>query len=234
MAEGGARLDRHPGHPADVKFHLDDMVGDGKGARGRRGIAKRRVDQHIVRHLVPHHRRALSQRLPDLRDPRQFLVFDDDRLGAVLRLRRGFADDDRHRLADMAHPVRRQQHLRTDKDRAATGTGQFHVVAGLRHRVVRDRRQSVGGAILAGRDAEHARHRRRRPRIDPRDPRMRVWRAHDGGIGLPRQSEIVAEPAMAGQEPLILLASQRLADGTQAVQIGKLDRVVHPQSSGHS
>ncbi len=150
MAERGARLDRNAGHPADMKLHLDDMIGGGKGAQGRRGVAERGVDQHIVRRLVPHRRRARSHRILDPRHPRQFLIFDDDRLGRILRLCGGFGHDHRHRLADMAHLVGREQHLRADKDRAATGSGQLHVVAGRRHRAMRDRLKPVGEAILAG------------------------------------------------------------------------------------
>ena len=219
MAERCARLDRHAGHPADVKLHLDNVVGAGKGAQGCRGIAERGVDQHIVRRLVPHRRRARPQRVGHLRDPRQFLIFDDDRLGRVLRLCGGFGHEHRHRLADMAHLVGRQQHLRADKDRAAIGAGQLHIVAGRRHRGVRDRLEPVGKAILAGKDAEHPRHRHRLAAVDLDDPRMRMGRAHDRGIDLPRQGEIVAEPAAAGQQPLVLLAPHRLADRAEALQI---------------
>ena len=99
---------------------------------------------------------------------------------------------------------------------------------------MRDRRQPIGGAVLAGKDAEHTRHRQRPPHVDPHDPGMRVRRAHDRGIGLSRQNEIVAEPALSGQQALILLAAQRLADGAEALQSRNIDRVIHVSASGHA
>ncbi len=197
MAERGARLHRRPGHAGDMKFHRDDMLGLGKSAVGRGGVAEPGVDEDIVPHLVPDRRRVRGQRVAGLRRPRQRRVFDRDRLRRVERLLGRLGHDHRHRLADMAHPVGRQRHLRADKDRAAAGTGQFHVVAGLRHRVVRDRGKPVGAAVRSGEDAEHPRHRRRPRRVDAHDPRMRVGRAHDRRIGLAGHGEIVAETAPA-------------------------------------
>jgi hypothetical protein len=39
---------------------------------------------------------------------------------------------------------------------------------------------------------------------------MRIGRAHHRGVGGARRGEIVAEPAGAGEEALILLAPERL------------------------
>ena len=234
MAEGGARLDRHPSYPRDVEFHRDDVVGSGKGAVGLRRVAEPGVDEDIVRHLVPNHRSARRQSLRHLRHPGQRRVFDRDRLRRVECLRRRLGHHHRHRLADMAHPIGRQRQLRADEDRPAAGAGQLHVVAGLRHRAVRDRGKPVGEAVLSGKDAEHPSHRRRPPGVDPHDPGMRVGRAHDRGMGLPRQAEIVAEPTRAGQQPLILLAPQRLPDGAEQRCLENADCIIHwrPPSLG--
>ena len=105
MAERGARLDRDAGHAADMEFHLDDLVGGRKGAFGRRGVAERGVDENVVGRLVPDRRRTRHQRVLDLGDPGQFLVFDRYRLSRVLRLSRGLRHDQRDRLADMTHLV---------------------------------------------------------------------------------------------------------------------------------
>ena len=109
-----------------------------------------------------------------MRDPRQFPIVDRDLLGGILSLQRGFRDDDCDRLADMAHPVGWQQHLRTDKDRSTARAGQLHVVAGLGHWVVRDRRETVGGAVLSGKDPEDTGHRQRPPRVNFYDSGVRM------------------------------------------------------------
>ena len=174
MAEGGAGLHRHPGHPTDMEFHLDDVIGDGEGALCRRLIAKKSVDQDVVGELVPHRDGTRGERALDLRDPRQFPIVDRDLLGGVLSLQRGFRDDDCDRLADMAHPVGWQQHLRTDKDRSTARAGQLHVIAGLRHWIVRDRRETIGGAVLSGKDSEDTGHRQRPPRVNFYDSGVRM------------------------------------------------------------
>ena len=74
-------------------------------------------------------------------------------------------------------------------------------------------------AIGAGEDAEHARHRRPPRAVSIRDDaRMRMRRAHHRRIGLTRQAEIVAEAALAGEQPRVFLAPHRLADGRLVVQ----------------
>jgi hypothetical protein len=55
---------------------------------------------------------------------------------------------------------------------------------------------------------------------------MRVGRADHDGIGLAGHVEVVGEPALAGQQPLILLAADRLADPAERHR-RNVDRVVH-------
>jgi hypothetical protein len=74
MAEGGAGLHRHPGHPTDMELHLDDVISDGEGALGRRRVAKKSVEQDVVGDLVPHRDSTRGERALDLRDPRQFPI----------------------------------------------------------------------------------------------------------------------------------------------------------------
>ena len=212
------------------------MVGGGKGLLCRCQVAKKSVDQHIVRHFVPNCWRGRCESVFDLRDPGQFLIVDCDRFGGVLRLRCGLRDHDHDRFADMAHLVRWQQHLRADKDRAAARTGQFHVIAGLRHRVVRDRREPVSGAIASCKDADDPGQPRRLLLLDPEDTGVRIWRTHNGHIGLARQREIIAEAAAAGQQALVFLAAQRPANCAKALQVRQFDysRVVHASPRAHS
>ncbi len=87
----------------------------------------------------------------------------------------------------------------------------------------------VGGAVGAG---EHRRARRAfaSPRRFDRDnARMRIRRAHHHRVRLAVEAEIVGEAALAGDEPLVLLARQRLADEAVAGFV-RFCRVVHPAS----
>jgi hypothetical protein len=74
----------------------------------------------------------------------------------------------------------------------------------------------------------------RPPPVDYPYPGVRVRRAHDRGIGLSRQDEVIAEPALSGQQALILLAAQRLADSAEVLQSRNIDPVIHVSASGHA
>ena len=184
FTERGARLERGGGDAADMEFHADDMVGAGERRIGGLRIAKPRVDQDVVRDLVPDRGCARYQRRLGVHHPGQLRVIDIDRLGRVERLAEAFGDHHRHRLADMAHLVRSQQPMRADEYLAAARRGQFHVVTGRRYRLVRDGFQPGGAAILAAIGAEHARHGARPAEHDAVDTRMRIGRAHHDGIDL--------------------------------------------------
>src|SRR5215469_109359 len=147
-----------------------------------------------------------------MQDERQFRVVHDDGFGCVQRLRLGCGYDHRHRFADMAHTIGRQQHMRAGEHRAAAWPGELHVVFGLGHRIVRNRPKIFRSAIGAGEDAEHAGHVLCRGDVDRDNPRMRMRRSHHRRIGLAVETEIVGEAALAGDEPLVLFARQRLTD----------------------
>ena len=211
-AERGARLHRHAGDAADMEFPLHDMRGLRKGTIGRRGIAERRIDRHIVRHFIPDRRCIGPHRVFRMQHERQFLVGHLHRFRRVHRLRFGFGHHHGDGLADMARFVRRQQQMRTDENRAAAGRRKLHVELGLRQRIVRNWLEVVRGAIGAGEYAKHARHRLGLLRIDCDDARVRIRRSHHRRIGLAFETEIVGETAVAGNEPRVLLARHRLAD----------------------
>ena len=160
-------------------------------------VAEAGLDRHVARHFVPHRRRAGLDRVLGVDDERQLFVVDLDRFGGVERLVLGFGDHHRHRLADMARLVGRQQHVRTDEHLAAARRVQLHVVAGLRQRIVRDRPELVGEAIGAGEHAEHALHRCARAmnrcrgcahadRASARSPRRSARRTRKSSLNWPR------------------------------------------------
>jgi hypothetical protein len=103
-----------------------------------------------------------------------------------------------------------------DEYGAAARGGELHVVSGLGQRIVRNGAQPVREAVRAREHGEHARHRLGARGVDAADARMRVRGAHHHRMGLAIENEIVAEPPLAGGEPRVLLADDRLADETEA------------------
>ena len=231
MRQCRARLQRRGGDARHMEIHLDDMIGGGKGAVGRRRIAEHGVDEHIVRRFVPHRRRAGRAGGLRIRHPRQRLVVDGDRFGGVERLRLGLRHHHGDGLADMARLVGRQQLVRADEDLAAAGGGELEVGSGRGQRAVRNRREAVGEAIRAGEYAEHAGHGAGRRGVDAQDAGVRMRRAHHDRIGLPVHGEIVGEAALAGQQAMVFLAAQRLADGGERHPQRFIDPFVHAQPS---
>ncbi len=149
-------------------------------------------------------------------DSRRYFVIDFDALHGIEPLRHALGHDHGDGLADVANAGRGQQHLRADEDRTAAGSMQFHVILGLRQWIVGNGRKPIGMAVDAGEHAEHARHRLGLRGVNPKDARVRVRGAQHYRIGLALEAEIVAEKAVAGYEPLVLLASDRLADRAEA------------------
>ena len=203
----------------------------GKGAVGLRPVAKLRVHQDVIGDLVPYRRCAGLERVLGVDDERQFLVFDFDRLGGVHRLRTALGHHHRHRFADVAGLVGRQQHVRSDEHVSAAGCGELHVEFGLRHRCMRDRLYSIGQAVRAGQHGEHARHRLGGACLDPHDARMRIGRAHHRRECFAVEAKVVGEAALAGEQPPVLLAADRMADRAEGGAGGKPQWLVHATAS---
>src|SRR5262249_61756297 len=86
----------------------------------------------------------------------------------------------------------------------------------LGQRIVRNGSESVGEAVGAGEDAEHARHGLGARRVDAEDARVRMRGAQHHRVGLAVDAEIVAEAAAAGGEPRVLFAHDRLTAEAEA------------------
>jgi hypothetical protein len=56
---------------------------------------------------------------------------------------------------------------------------------------------------------------------------MRMRRAHHRGVGLAVEVEVVGVAALAGEQPLIFLAADRMADGAERGAGGKFYLLVH-------
>ena len=218
-----------------MKVHGNDVIGVRERLFRPIAIAEERIDRGVVGHLVPDRRGTRPHRVLGMVDPRQHVIVDVDRLGGIERPRQRLGHDHRHRLTDMARLVRGQQQVGTDEDLAAAGGVQLHVVFGLGQRIVRNGGKAVGEAIRAGEHAEHARHRHGAHRIHPEDARMRMRGAHHHRVGLAVETEIVAEPAAAGGEPLVFLAHDGLADDAEVGEWRFLFEISHRrQNSGIS
>ncbi len=107
-------------------------------------------------------------------DGRQRLVVDEDQLGRVLGDVAALGDDDGDRLADVAHLVLGQRHLRARvEDQVLDGRRRDQQRAGLP--VV----AQVGGSV----DGHHAGHVRAPCDVSmPRDAGVGVVAAHEGGV----------------------------------------------------
>src|SRR5262249_56635416 len=75
----------------------------------------------------------------------------------------------------------------------------------------------------AGEDAEHARHRLRRSRVDGFDAPMRDARAQDVRVRLVGQADVVGVTALPAQESVIFLADQGLTDAELSRAAGALN-----------
>ena len=170
------------------------------------------IDAQIGAVLLPHDRRLGHQRIRRAHDRGQRVVDDHEVLGGVHRLSERLGDDHRDRLADIADLLDGQNRVRSDQKRRAVAALERHLVWVRRHRPVRDRPQTVPYHIDAGQHRDHSRCAGGRPDIDAGDPRMRVRRAKQIGIGLARKVDVVGIVSGAGQQPRVLAPPNRFAD----------------------
>ena len=199
LGDAAARLHRGAGGAVVDDPLLDDDVGVGERlldvpAAAHRPLvglvrAERRVDEDLV-----------LQRLLDVDDDGQRLVLDLDVGGGVDDDVLVVADDERDGVADVADAVAGDRPALRGLDLDA-GRRPGH----------RQRREQVAH-VVAGVDGLDAGARERGRRVDRDDVRVRLARAHDGGVQHAGQGEIVDERRAARDQARVLLAAQRLAD----------------------
>ncbi len=227
VAETGAQLHRDRGDAPDVIVHRHDMVGRGERAIGRFPVAEGGIGEHVVGHFLPHRRCARLDRVGGLNDERQLLVFDLHRFGGIHRLHASLRHHHRQRLANVPCLVGGHQVMEADEHGAAIGRTELYVVFRRRRSRVLDRVETVRPYVGAGEHAEYARHCSGLRGVDPDDARMRMRGAHHRRVGLAVHREIVGEPPLAGQQALVLLAAQRLADGLERSPLGDGNAFAH-------
>ena len=212
LREAAARLHAVGAHPVDDDRIPDDVRGAGEGRIDRLPVAGRVGEGFVARVVVPHRRRAGRERRLGRNDGGQRLIVDFDQLGGILRLAQGFRHDEGDRIADIAHPVLRQERLRADESGGAVAPSPRHPGT--------QRAKPATPQFGAGQHREDARHLDRTPRIERDDPRMGMRRAHDMAARRPRRPDIVDIAAPAGQEAQILLPAHPLPDPLHAHRPG--------------
>ena len=181
------------------------MRGPLEGGIGRRPVAAFDGEPDVVRRLVPDRGRILFGRPAGRGHRRQDLVVDRDRLRRVLRLLQRFGHHERHRGADVAHPV--------------AGEDGMQRAEFWRRRTERHRRDEVGDAVDAvGLDLRAGQHEQDAGRasrgfsVDRPDRGGGVRRAKDVAVRLARQDDVVDIAALALEKTGVLRARDRLPD----------------------
>ena len=136
------------------------------------------------------------------------VVVDVDQLGGVLRLRQGVGDDQRDRLADIAHRVLRQAEMGAREHRRPIGALALERDP---HRAELGRHQ-----VVAGEDQLYAGRRLRRAQVELADMGVGMRRAQHIRMHLAEQIVVVLKAAIAAQQPLVLEAPHRLPDSELA------------------
>ena len=134
---------------------------------------------------------------------RQRLIVDRYQLAGVARLGGRLGDDDGDGVAGMADDVRGEHWIGHRLARAAVAVGQRGEEGDIADAVARQ----VGGGV----DRQHAGGGCGFARVEAGHPGMGVRRAQHVEIGLARQVDVIGIAAMAGDETVILEASDRLA-----------------------
>ena len=158
----------------------------------------------VVRRDVVQRRRALLRRLGRIDHRGQHVVVDLDQLGGVARRVLRLGDHYRDVVADVARLALRERRVRRLLHRLAVGAGD-QPAAG-------QPADLAGGEVLAGVDRQHAGRLERLVLLDRLDLGVRVRRAHERGVGLPGQGDVVGVLPGAGEEAVVLFALDPSAD----------------------
>jgi hypothetical protein len=173
--------------------------------RGLRIVAARlaHVRRHIARDVVVHARRIGRESVLEVYHGRKRLVVDRDRGRRVFREITALGDDERHRLARVAHLVLGERHLRAlVEERALDRRRRHQQWPGL----------PVVAEVLRGIHGEHAFVLARPRYVDAADARMRVRAAHECGVQHSRKLDVVDEKRAARKEARVFIPGNRGAE----------------------
>ena len=142
------------------------MRGLAEGSIGRGAIAKRPIAAEVVGRVIEQQGRVSLDRVKHADDRREHVIVDDDGLGGALRLLAGLGNDERDRIADVAHFALGKRRMRRLFHRQPVLAGNAPAAG-----------QAADAArfqMLAGEHGKHARHGKRRSRFDHTDRSVRV------------------------------------------------------------
>ena len=229
-ADRRARLHRHAGHPLHPRLEPHDVGGARERALDGRRVSDLRIDAHVRLGFGPEDRRVRGGRGEAPRHGGQRLPVRHHALGSVARRRRRVGDDHGDDGAHEARTIGGHRRMRGHEEHVARADDLF--VGVRRHRRMRDGLHAVGGGVAAGQHGDHARRGERGGGVDAHDSRVSVRRAHEAGVGLARQVDVVAVAAAARQQARVFLAKHRLADplGSQARPGGQEGHRAHDSS----
>ncbi len=197
-------LDRIGGDTIDDEPLLDHVRGAGEGGFDRGFVAGFIEIGLVLGAVVVELRRARFERLARRHHRGPHRIVDRDVLGRVAGTVERVGNHHAHRIADVAHPV--------DRDRRPFRHVHRSAVAPLVERHRGQRTEAVGGVVGASQQRLNPGHGQRRARIDAADVGVRVRRAHDRGVELMHEIEIVEIAPAPHQQPGILPPRYRLAD----------------------
>ena len=207
-AERTARLHVLGVHARDLIAPLDDPGRPLDRLVGGSLVAALDEVGNVVGTVVPYRGRPRLHRVGGRGDGLQRFVVDVDKLGRVLGLGQGLGDHHRHRITDIAHAIGHQRRPLRRVHRLPVGTLARHVRLG--------HAETVGHDVVAGIDRENAGRPTRRLNVDRLHQGMRVRRAHEHGVGLPRQVNVVDVASLAAQQAWVLEPQHGLADSILA------------------
>ena len=223
LGDGGARLQLGVGHPVGDEHLLDDMIGGIERFGGCGVVAVLAIGADIAGGAVPNGRGGWIESRRYGGNCIQYFIIHLDQFGGVLCGGEGFGDHHGQRLADMAHLVRSQGRDQGRKYLRAVGICQrlFFVIIGVR-RVGAGAGQggmAVRLIIGTGQDGGDAGRCSGGFCADGFDDCMGVGAAHQYGVQLAVQIDIVGIIAVPGQQPPVFFARRRRADADNPIPI---------------
>ena len=207
FADRRARLHRVGDQAVVDQVELGDQLGFGEGGVDRGLVADLPLVAGVGRRLVEQLGGSRLHRIGRFDRRRQHAVVDLDQLGRVLGLVARLGDDDRDRVADMAHLAPGQHRVRRLDHGLAMLVGD-QPAAG-------QAADPGGRQIGAGEDRDDAGCRQRLRRVDGAQGRVGVRAPEQIGVGLARTIDVVGIVTLAGQEAEILLAADGGADAAR-------------------
>ena len=206
VGDDAAGLDRHRGAVIVVKAARDDVIGVGAGG-GVIAATLAHMGGDVAFDVVVDARGSVDERLFQIDDRGQRLKIDGDVRKRVLGDIAALCQHDRERLADVAHLVLGERHLRALIENHAGDRRRRH-----QQRPRRPVRAEIGGGV----DRDDARPRARRANVDGANAGVRHAAAQKRRVQHAGQFDVVDEQRLAAEQPGVLVALDRRAEAARA------------------